>query len=358
MELKLDFNDVLIVPKKSNQTSRLNVNLTSTKLSQILNIETNGIIAANMDGVGTLEMCRALVKHKSLTALSKHYPNEVLIDFLINDPAAKYAFFTFGLNDDQKIMDFIVQIQKNFHLYENTINYPLKICLDVANGYLLHFVDFCKKIRNVCDSHKIPVIIMAGNVVDFNGALELYKNGVNIIKIGIGSGSNCLTRTQTGVGYPQFSAVFDIATHNDNIYSDLIICSDGGCTTPGDIAKALCAGAHMVMLGGMLSGSTEGFDGKMIDDNVQDVIFYGMSSITAQKKHSGEHKQYRSSEGRTTKVKYKGSIEPIILDILGGIRSTCTYINSSEIDEMSKNAKFIRVNNVINKVMEHNTIGN
>lgn len=341
---KLDFNDVMIVPRNGDVTSRSKVDLNNRYLRQQLNIDTCGIIAANMDGVGTVEVANVLREHGCMTALHKHYPAETLIDYFKSNESS-HSFYSMGMaSEDLAKLEIVTREIKTFP-------HRFKICIDVANGYMHSFGQFCRQIKQ-----KYPdAYVMAGNVVDANGVENL--DGVDVVKLGIGQGSNCLTRTQTGIGYPQFSCIIDTLEEWPVSY-DTIICSDGGCVNPGDISKAFAAGAQMVMLGGMLAGTDQG-GGDVIELNGRKVVeFYGMSSITAQKKHNGGLKEYRSSEGRTTLVPYKGDMNNVIKNILGGIRSTCTYVGVDSLDLLASRANFIRVNSVLNRSMEQYTTGN
>jgi len=219
------------------------------------------------------------------------------------------------------------------------------VCVDIANGYIKKLVDFCIKVREL-----IPdCILIAGNVVSREMVEELILNGkVDIVKVGIGSGSVCTTRLQTGVGMPQLSSIIECsdAAHGCNGH----IISDGGITCPGDAAKAFGAGADFVMLGSILAGHDES-GGELIEENDEKYkVFYGMSSDTAMNKHYGGVNKYRSSEGKTVKIKYKGSVENTINDLLGGIRSTCTYVNAKNLKDLSKCTTFMRVNNQVNNI--------
>lgn len=339
---KLDFSDVLIVPRVSTIKSRSEIILDSAKLENLLGIKTNGIVAANMDGVGTIEMASALKSHGCMTALHKFYDNDTLLDFFSTEMSS-HAFYSMGMSDDE--------LNKFKHFYKNhkSSSNPLKISIDVANGYMEKFSIYCYEVME----HAPDAIVMAGNVVDTHGLKNLSP--ADIVKVGIGQGSNCLTRTQTGIGYPQFSAVYDIVHY---ARPSTIICSDGGCACPGDIVKAISAGANMVMLGGMLAGTDQG-DGDVIEISGKKYVeFYGMSSITAQKKHNGGLRDYRSSEGRTTLVPYKGDVNNIISNILGGIRSACAYVGANSIDQLHEKATFIKVNSILNRSMDQFTISN
>lgn len=329
--IKLDFSDVLFRPKRSTLSSRKEVSLTRTYKFKHSQQEYTGvpIMAANMDGVGTLAMAEALSKYGLFTCLGKNYDSGGLEWYAGTVDWNNVAIST-GTSD------------KDFTKLVNMIeHYPFKyICIDVANGYSEHFGTFVAKVRE-----KYPTYtIIAGNVVTADMTQELILNGADIVKVGIGPGSVCTTRIQTGVGYPQLSAIMECSDAAHGLGGHII--ADGGCTCPGDVAKAFGAGADFVMLGGMLAGHDEG--GGEVKDGT--VTFYGMSSDTAMNKHHGGVADYRSSEGRTVKVPYRGPVENTVKDILGGIRSTCTYIGASELKHLSKCTTFVRVNNQFNNV--------
>ena len=335
-DLKLDFHDVLIRPKRSTISSRSQVNLERTIHFPISKQEWTGvpIIASNMDTIGTFEVYEVLSKYKIITAFHKFYsPDDFLQHKNILDP--NYFMISTGISEN----DFI-KIQKIISII------PVKfLCIDIANGYLEDFVKFCRKIRDTYPT----LIIIAGNVVSREMTEELILNGrVDIVKIGIGPGSACLTRSQTGVGMPQLSAIMECsdAAHGANGF----IIGDGGITCPGDVSKGLGGGADFIMIGGQFAGHDEN-PGELIEENGQKYkMFYGMSSETAMNKHYGKMDKYRSSEGRTIKVKYKGKLEDTVLNYLGGIRSTCTYINALNIKNISKCTTFLRVNRQLNTV--------
>jgi len=329
--IKLDFSDVLFRPKRSTLSSRKEVSLTRTYKFKHSQQEYTGvpIMAANMDGVGTLAMAEALSKYDLFTCLGKNYDSGGLEWYDGTVDWNNVAIST-GTSD------------KDFTKLVNMIeHYPVKyICIDVANGYSEHFGAFVAKVREKYPTHTI----IAGNVVTADMTQELILNGADIVKVGIGPGSVCTTRIQTGVGYPQLSAIMECSDAAHGLGGHII--ADGGCTCPGDVAKAFGAGADFVMLGGMLAGHDEG--GGEVKDGT--VTFYGMSSDTAMNKHHGGVADYRSSEGRTVKVPYRGPVENTVKDILGGIRSTCTYIGASELKHLSKCTTFVRVNNQFNNV--------
>ncbi len=354
-EIKLDFKDVLIRPKRSTLSSRKEVELKRTYKFKHSGWEWTGVpvMAANMDGVGTFNMAAELYEHMMFTCLVKSYSLE---DFVNKQeiPFGNYCAVSTGTSDrDWTKLQQILNTFTELHF----------ICIDVANGYSEHFGDFVAKVRERYPTHTI----IAGNVVTADMTQELILRGADIVKVGIGPGSVCTTRVQTGVGYPQLSAIIECADAAHGLGGHII--ADGGCTCPGDVAKAFGAGADFVMLGGMLAGHDEGggnvitkyFNEKVEQFRIgekyefsaykkQFVEFYGMSSDTAMEKHHGGVASYRSSEGRTVEIPYRGPVKNTVLDILGGIRSTCTYVGAPSLKQLSKCTTFIRVNRQINDV--------
>lgn len=338
-DIKLGFKDVMFRPKRSTLSSRSQVKLERNFIFKHSNSEWIGIpvMAANMDTVGTFEMALALYEKQMFTAVHKHYSETEWNNFIKNAPKGIENHIAIstgtGAHDLEKIS---AVLQTNPQLRF--------ICIDVANGYSEHFVAFVKQTRKKFHDK----IIIAGNVVTGEMVEELLLAGADIIKVGIGPGSVCTTRVKTGVGYPQLSAIIECADAAHGLGGQII--SDGGCTTPGDVAKAFGAGADFVMLGGMLAGHDES-GGELIEKDGQKVKqFYGMSSKTAMDKHAGGVADYRASEGKAVEVPYRGQVENTILDILGGVRSTCTYVGASKLKELSKRTTFIRVAEQENQV--------
>ena len=342
-ELKLGFSDVLIRPKRSKLKSRKEVDIIRDFKFCHSGQKWSGvpIIAANMDHTGTLAIAEQFAEHKLMTALSKFISKDAWQDFAKQHSAKlKYTFFSSGTRDQ----DFA-------HMQQTLKNVDVSfICLDVANGYSEHFSDYVKKVRE----HFPDKTIMAGNVVTGEMTEELILSGADIVKVGIGPGSVCTTRKQTGVGYPQLSAVIECADAAHGLKG--MVCSDGGCTVPGDVAKAFGAGADFVMLGGMLSGHDECL-GEVFEKNDQKHMrFYGMSSEEAMEKYHGKVAEYRSSEGKSVDVPYRGPVAATILDLLGGLRSTCTYVGAERLKELSKRTTFIRVNMQLNEVFSKHEV--
>ncbi len=403
-DIKLDFRDVLLTPKRSELASRSEVNLMRKyKFKHSSHtVEIIGILAANMDHTGTFEMAKALGKDGLGIALHKFYTVKELFDYFKVDPLPNNCtFYSMGITDDD---------YKKFWELVEMMNgkTPKMVCIDVANGYSRKFVAFVEKMRETFPN----LVIMAGNVVTPDMTYDLLERGADIVKIGIGSGSVCTTRKITGVGYPQLSAIMECAdaAHGANG----LICGDGGITEPGDIAKAFAGGADFVMAGGLFAGHQEcsgeikgkkkdrdQFEIKVADrydpilneqfcyeeirhkesgklqcrksrrnplaggGNVLELIetdptpieffedpvtmkFYGMSSQEAMDKHYGGKADYRASEGKAVEVPYKGSVTNTIEEILGGLRSACTYVGASTLKQLSKCATYVRVNRILN----------
>ena len=294
-------------------------------------------MAANMDSVGTFSMARALSEHSMFTAVHKHYHPEQWADFCGSRRGVRhdYVAVSCGVSgDDFRRLEAVMEQDRNLRF----------ICLDVANGYTEHFVSFVRKVRGAFPDK----VIIAGNVVTGEMVEELILSGADLVKVGIGPGSVCTTRVKTGVGFPQLSAIVECADAAHGLGGHVI--SDGGCACPGDIAKAFGAGADFVMLGGMLSGHDEG-DGELTEqDGKKFCRFYGMSSAAAMERHNGGLADYRSSEGKDVLVPYRGPVGGTVRDILGGLRSACTYVGASRLKELSKRTTFVRVMEQENRV--------
>ena len=338
-DIKLGFKDVMFRPKRSTLKSRSLVSLERTFKFLHSSSTWTGIpvMAANMDTVGTFEMAIALAKNQLFTAIHKHYSIDEWNTFLAAAPKGieDYIAVSTGTSSDDS--------EKVSEIFKH--NPHLKyLCIDVANGYSEHFVQYVKQSRK-----RFPdKVIIAGNVVTGEMVEELLLSGADIIKVGIGPGSVCTTRVKTGVGYPQLSAIIECADAAHGLGGQII--SDGGCVTPGDVSKAFGAGADFVMLGGMLAGHNES-GGDTIERNGKKYRqFYGMSSATAMDKHVGGVANYRASEGKTVEVPFRGAVENTVLDILGGIRSTCTYVGASTLKELTKRTTFIRVEEQENRI--------
>ena len=343
-DIKLDFKDVLFRPKRSTLASRSEVDISRTfkMLHSGRTFTGFPVIAANMDGVGTFEMARAFENngHGMTVALHKHYSLDKLVEYF-SAHGGENVWYSIGLaqDDRNKLKEFLKsKPQKEGKGIQ-------KICIDVANGYSEPFVDFIKSVR---DDIPDDITIMAGNVVTGEMVEELILSGVDVVKVGIGPGSVCTTRKKTGVGYPQLSAIIECADAAHGLGG--LICADGGCTVPGDVAKAFGGGADFVMLGGMLAGHDQS-EQKVVKHKGEKVLqFYGMSSDTAMKKHKGGVAEYRASEGKTVHIPYRGDVSQTLQDILGGVRSTCTYVGARQLRELSKRTTFIRVTQQINNI--------
>jgi len=380
-EVKLDYSDVLIRPKRSTLGSRKEVRMErkfqfanydrdiAQPESDEYHYEGIPIMASNMDGVGTFEMADRLAEFKVFTCLVKTYSVNELVSYFDCEETFRRdnVAMSIGIKDED---------QTKFRSVYEQVGEKLKyVCIDVANGYSQRFIEYVAEFRMLYPN----IVIIAGNVVTADQTQELILNGADIVKVGIGPGSVCTTRIQTGVGYPQLSAVIECADAAHGLGGHII--ADGGCTCPGDVAKAFAGGADFVMLGGMLAGHDEG-GGEVITkyyetnernyemsqgtlgrfekviETKKFVQFYGMSSKTANDKHFEGLKDYRSSEGRTVLVPYRGPVVVTLQDVLGGVRSTLTYVGANKLKQLNKCTTFVRVHNQFNRTYESTTTGN
>lgn len=364
--VELDFCDVLFKPKRTTLNSRKEANVIREYKFKYYpkTIQSCGIIASNMATTGTFEINNVLQKYQAITCLHKHYDfndknnHKYISQNYKNKDSANnsYTFISTGLKDDKEHL-FKLLSDKTFKID--------KLCIDIANGYIPKLTDFVKEVRD-----KFPhLLLMVGNVVTGDMTQDLILSGADIVKVGIGPGSVCTTRKLTGVGRPQLSAILECSDAAHGVNG--LVCADGGCTCAGDVAKAYGAGADFVMLGGMFAGTDEAA-GELIEKIIQtnEVIntnddtqapillqkvekykqFYGMSSQLAQEKHFGGMACYRASEGKVVNVAYKGSVESVIQEILGGVRSTMSYIGARRLKDIPKCTTFYRVNRQLNEV--------
>ncbi len=342
-DIMLDFKDVLILPKRSTLDSRSQVSLERTYHFRNSNRNWTGIpiMISNMDTTGTFAIAQVMSKLKILTCIHKFYSIHEWTEFLktLHADQFNHIIVSSGIADgDFEKLDEILSLDDRLHW----------ICLDVANGYTEKFVTKVKQLRFKYPNH----IIIAGNVVTGDMVEELILSGADACKAGVGSGSVCLTRLKAGVGCPQLSAVIECSDAAHGLKGHLI--SDGGCTNSGDISKAFAGGADFVMLGGMMAGHDESGGTVIQKDGNTFVEFYGMSSTTAMEKHYGEKASYRAAEGKRVLIPYRGPVTNTMNDILGGIRSTCTYVGASNLKDLSKHTTFIRVSQQSNEVYGKN----
>ena len=359
-ETKLDFDDVLIRPKRSTLKSRSEVELVRSFKFAHSPRELNcvPVIAANMDTVGTVNMGKSLSSLGAITCLHKHYDEDTLVNVFVKP--TDLIWYSTGTSKKD-----IEKLERVFNTIQKSNGYLPNVCLDVANGYTEQFVKTASHIRKLFPE----IILMAGNVVTQEMVEELIIHGkVDIVKVGIGSGSVCTTRLKTGVGYPQLSAIMECSDAAHGLGGH--ICSDGGCKVVGDICKAFGGGSDFLMLGSMFAGTDE-CEGEWkyeyqtslgswqpIDpknDNPKRKIslkYYGMSSKDAMDKHHNGVAKYRTAEGKCVTVPYKGLAVDTLLDIYGGLRSACTYVGATKIKDFGKKTTFIQVNNTHNKVYE------
>ncbi len=336
-DIKLDYKDVLFKPKRSKLESRRDVDLSRTFKFHYGNEWTGvPVMASNMDGVGTFAMAKKLQDHKMITVMRKHYTVD---DWTKNAKGVKMKYLSVctgtGVIWDPDAPDYAT-MKAVLAMYPD-IKF---ITVDVANAYHENYADFISRLR---DEYPDKTII-AGNVISAEMTEELIIKGADIVKCGIGPGSVCTTRTMTGVGVPQLSGIIECADAANGIGGHII--ADGGCVYPGDVSKAFGAGAHFVMLGGMLAGHDES-EGEIVDGKIQ---FYGMSSNAAMAVHGTRKDGYRGAEGKVVQLPHRGPVDPTVIEILGGLRSTCTYIGAKRIKDMPKCTTFVRCTQQVNQV--------
>ena len=339
-DIKLDYSDVLIRPKRSTLTSRFDVELERTYTFYHSGMEWTGvpIMASNMDTTGTFEMHKVLSRSGMVTCIARHYNTD---GKLWNESDNRNKLCVMSGISKPEISEIVGIL--------TTFPDVAFVGLDVANGYTINFVEAIKRLRE--QLHDVTII--AGNVVTGDMTAELLLAGADIVKVGIGGGSVCTTRIKTGVGYPQLSAVIECADAAHGIGGHII--ADGGCNSSGDMVKAFAAGADFVMAGGMLAGHEE-CDGILVfEDDIETPVgmeFYGMASQTAMDRHGHPNREYRGEEGKTVVVPYRGPVEHTAKDILGGIRSACTYVGAKRLKDLTKCTTFVRVNNTHNIIFE------
>ena len=340
-EVKLDYKDVLLKPKRSTLSSRRDVEMTRsfTFRNSKETYECCPIVASNMDGVGTFSMAKVIQEYKMMTTITKTTTLEQWREAVGNGIKLKYVSVCTGTGKlwDKDAEDYATMKQV-------LLSYPdVKfITIDVANGYHTNFSNFIYDVREEFPDKTI----IAGNVVTAEMTEELIIQGADIVKVGIGPGSVCTTRTMAGVGVPQFSAVMECADAANGVGGHIM--ADGGCNMPGDIAKAFGGGAHFVMLGGMLAGHNE----SEVEVKNGKREFYGMSSDRAREVHGKRKDGYRGNEGRAVILPDRGPVKETIEDILGGVRSSCTYIGARRLKDIPKCASFVRCNQPLNTVFE------
>lgn len=317
----LDFDDVLIKPRVSQVESRQEVELTRTFFGDWNPIP---LMSANMDTVTDTVMAYAMAKNNWIAVMHKYVDRpdiQELFDKMEKEGIDfRNVFLSRGTSqhDKDKLQDRLDA--------EPRIR---SVCIDIANGYRESVFEYIDHLRNHSCKDKI---LMVGNVATPDAVERYAKIGVDIVKCGIGPGSACITRVQTGVGVPQIGMILEVKKAMENCY-DVLICSDGGCRRPGDIAKAFVAGADFVMLGGMLAGHDE-TPGEVTYANGKKLKrFSGMAARQSQWRGVP---MYGTEEGKTVFIDARGPVEESLRTIEGGLRSTCTYTNSQNISQLSQ----------------------
>ncbi len=345
-ELKLDYSDVLLRPKRSTLTSRKEVQLERTFKFYHSPKKWSGIpiMTANMATCGTFEMANTLSPYKLITTFHKYYTVQDFKEFFANFDNPDFVAYTLGTREED--FEKLHEMKK-----ADLLKHFSFICLDIPNGYLEHFLEKIKELRQICPEH----IIIAGNVVTNEITEEIILCGADIVKVGIGPGAVCTTRRMTGVGYPQLSAVIECADAAHGIANEQghgQVIADGGQQYPSCVAKAFCAGADFNMFGSMFSGYDQSA-GELIEINGKKYKeYFGSSSNKALETFYGKKDAHRASEGREVLMPYKGDINNFLQDLFGALRSTGTYIGARKLREFSKRTTFVRVNKQLTTYLE------
>ena len=362
-EIELDYSDVLIKPRRSTIASRKDADITREYKFKWSGktVKGTGIMQANMGTIGNFEVSRKMLNSGLFACLHKHHNVEDLVEFYrtLVDENDTYlrCLLAVGLKDNgvEKVREI-----------KRALGITVSVRLDVPNGYIPQIKDLVIKLR----AEFPDMIIFVGNVVTGDITEDLILNGADCVVCGIGGGSACSTRKQTGVGRPQLSAVIECADAAHQVGG--MICADGGITCPGDIGKAFGAGGDFVMIGGLYAGTDEA-EGEIVEKYYKtgevtaehDPVytckkfkeFYGMSSTLAQEKFGNGKPSYRASEGRVALVPYVGSVDDVNEEFLGGLRSTMTYLGAKRLKDIPKCCVFYRVNHQLNTIYENTTIG-
>lgn len=313
---RLTFDDVLIVPQHNAIASReatdiaFDIQLPNRKLSVM------PVIPANMDTIISLDLMAAL-GNKYLTIMHRFMPlDNIVKQFRLAKDIGLSPGISIGLKDSIEWVDTL------------TAEGADVFCIDVAHGHSKAVLDLVETLK------KKNVFVIAGNVCTPMGALDLYKSGADMVKIGIGPGSVCTTRSKTGCGYPQLSAILEIKAA---VPDSVMLIADGGMKTPGDIAKALAAGADLCMTGSMFAGCFQcpGKGNK----------YRGMASAEAYKDHTGkELEDWKTAEGiSTTLLSKPKNVFDVVKDIEGGLRSALTYVGAANLIEFYLRSRFVRI---------------
>jgi GMP reductase len=345
-DVKLDYQDVLLRPKRSTLSSRKDVLLERSFTFYHSPKKWTGIpiMAANMATCGTFEMAKVLSKYKMITTFHKYYSVKEYEKFFKTFKDPDFIAYTLGIRE--KDIKQLMAMKKKKLLDKFSF-----ICLDVPNGYLQNFLEVIKAVRKMCPNH----IIIAGNVVTNEITEEIILAGADIVKIGIGAGAACTTRKMTGVGYPQLSAVIECADAAHGVANEIgvgRIIADSGLQFPSCLVKAFCGGADFTMMGSMFSGFEQSGGETIIKDGKKFKEYFGSSSNKAMEEFYGKKEKHRASEGRYTLIPYKGDIHEFIQDLMGSLRSTATYIGARQLKEFPKRATFVKVNRQLTTYLE------
>ena len=325
MKKTLSFDDVLLVPSYSDIKSRGEVDL-SVDMGGNLNLSLP-IVASPMDSVSEDEMALAMADAGGISIIHRYNTIERQVELIKRVIAEHYPInvgAAVGVTGDY--------LERAYAIRAAGVN---TICVDIAHGHHTLMKEALDTLRNKFNN---SLHIMAGNVATLEGFNDLADWGADSIRVGIGGGSICSTRIQTGHGVPTLQSVMDCAKSD----RDARLIADGGIKTSGDVVKALAAGADAVMLGSMLAGTDETPGGVFVDkygDGLDYKVYRGMASRNAQMDWRGKSS---SPEGISTTVRYKGPVLDVLQDLTGGIKSGFSYSGARTLSELHAKAEFIR----------------
>jgi len=327
----LTFDDVLIVPRRSSIRSRQDVSV-RTRLSRRVELDLP-VVAANMDTVCEHEMAVAMARLGGIGIVHRFMPSDTQADEICRVKDAGGNLLVGAAVGTDRDM-----VERAKALVAAGVDV---LVLDIAHGHSDHALDGVRRLKD----HFSDIDVLAGNIATADGAADLVEAGADAVKVGVGPGGVCTTRTVAGVGVPQLTAIADVAG------TGVPVIADGGIRGSGDIAKALAAGASTVMVGSMLAGTKESpgeveQGAKGLQKRIRGMASF--EAVQARADRSGEdldeeYLSYRAPEGVEGTVPYKGEVSKLVHQLMAGLRSAMSYTDASTLAEFSELAEFMAV---------------
>ncbi|KRL78438.1 IMP dehydrogenase GMP reductase [Secundilactobacillus paracollinoides DSM 15502 = JCM 11969] len=346
----ITFDDVLLIPAESHVLP----NDVDLRIQLADNLKLNvPFLSASMDTVTESKMAIAMANNGGLGVVHKNMSKEAQAAEVakvkaVTKDAEAHPIAAVDANNHLLVAAAVGVTSDTFERAEGLLDAGADaIIIDTAHG---HSAGVLRKVAEIRKTFPEATLI-AGNVATGDGTRALFDAGVDVVKVGIGPGSICTTRVVAGVGVPQLTAIYDAATAAQEYNKPII--ADGGIKYSGDIVKALAAGGNAVMLGSMLSGTDEA-PGEVFEDNGQKFKSYrGMGSVAAME-HGSADRYFQGGvneanklvpEGIEARVEYKGSVDDIIFQMIGGLRSGMGYTGAATVASLIKKAQFVRISN-------------